>query len=88
MKALDCETLGLLVHPYVDGELVGEDKEAVETHVQRCARCGAALAREQELLGSCARRARFTGRPRACARLSGACWRRPLPAPGNPGPPS
>jgi anti-sigma factor RsiW len=51
MKALDCATLGLLVHPYVDGELVGEDKDAVETHVQRCARCGAALAREQELLG-------------------------------------
>jgi anti-sigma factor RsiW len=50
MRPIDCETVGLLVHPYVDGELVGEDRDAVLSHVERCGRCRAILDIERELL--------------------------------------
>jgi anti-sigma factor RsiW len=51
MKTLDCGMLGAFISAYVDGELVGEDRDAVEAHLRQCGRCRAAVDEEQALLG-------------------------------------
>ncbi|HEY3120568.1 MAG TPA: zf-HC2 domain-containing protein, partial [Vicinamibacteria bacterium] len=50
LKTIDCGTLGDFISAYVDGELVGEDRDALEAHLRRCGRCRAAVDEEQALL--------------------------------------
>ena len=50
MRTLDCDALGVLLSTYVDGELVGEDREAFEAHLAQCGRCRSAVAQEQEVM--------------------------------------
>lgn len=50
MKTIDCDALGGIMSAYVDGELIGEDKDSFEAHLRECARCRAAVDEEQALL--------------------------------------
>ena len=52
MRTMGCETAGLLVSAYVDGELVGEDRDTFEAHVRGCARCRARVDAEQALMST------------------------------------
>jgi len=45
---MGCSGFRLFVSAYVDGELVGEDKAALEAHLQVCAPCRTLLAEEKE----------------------------------------
>jgi anti-sigma factor RsiW len=45
-----CDAFGRLISPYLDGELVGEDRTAFEEHVTSCARCRASLAEERAVV--------------------------------------
>jgi anti-sigma factor RsiW len=49
MRPIDCDGVAAFASAYVDGELVGEDLVAFETHVRECARCRAAVAEEDAL---------------------------------------
>jgi len=43
---LDCRKLDPLVTPYIDGELVPEDREGVDAHLNRCPSCRSRVAAE------------------------------------------
>lgn len=45
-----CDSLRRLVSPYLDGELVGEDRADFEAHVRECASCRESLEREREVV--------------------------------------
>jgi anti-sigma factor RsiW len=47
---MDCDSLDLLVSAYVDGELIGEEREAFEAHLRECRRCRGAVDEVQALL--------------------------------------
>jgi RNA polymerase sigma-70 factor (ECF subfamily) len=44
----ECEGIIALLSPYIDGELVAGDVEEVETHLEQCTFCSAALEEMQE----------------------------------------
>jgi anti-sigma factor (TIGR02949 family) len=50
MKTIDCDALAGIISAYVDGELIGEDRDAFEAHLRQCARCRAAVDEEEALL--------------------------------------
>jgi len=45
-----CDSLRRLVSPYLDGELLGEDRADFEAHVQSCAACRASLEQERAVV--------------------------------------
>jgi anti-sigma factor (TIGR02949 family) len=45
-----CDSLRRLISPYVDGELVGEDRTAFEAHIAGCADCGRSLDDEKAVV--------------------------------------
>ncbi len=50
MSATGCDALRRLVSPYLDGELLGEDRAAFESHVRGCASCAASLEQEHAVV--------------------------------------
>jgi anti-sigma factor RsiW len=56
VSALSCETVRRLAHAYVDGELVGDERAAIEAHVAGCDACRRAQ-REDEALARAVREA-------------------------------
>jgi len=46
----ECDAFRRLVSPFLDGELVGEDRAAFSEHVAGCAACGASLAEERRIV--------------------------------------
>jgi len=46
----DCDAFRRLVSPFLDGELVGEDRAAFVDHVAGCASCQASLAEERRVV--------------------------------------
>ena len=50
MSALSCDAARRLVSPYLDGELVGEDRAAFSAHVEHCASCRRVLADEEAVI--------------------------------------
>src|SRR5437899_9438283 len=45
---LDCQTMGRLLHPYLDGELSAREALDIQAHLERCPDC-AALYRNEKL---------------------------------------
>src|SRR5207245_9077956 len=45
---LDCQTMGRLLHPYLDGELSAREALDIQAHLERCPDC-AALYRNDKL---------------------------------------
>lgn len=45
-----CDALRRLISPYIDGELVGEDRAAFEAHVVGCADCRRSLEQEEAVV--------------------------------------
>lgn len=66
MTALACDAARRLVSPFLDGELVGEERAAFLDHVDACTGCRRALA-DEEALADAVRRA--IERPQASAAL-------------------
>jgi anti-sigma factor RsiW len=60
-----CDAVRRLVGPYVDGELVGDERRVVDDHLARCADCRTLFAREEAL----------------SSMVQGAVPRHPAPAP-------
>jgi anti-sigma factor RsiW len=50
VRTMDCDSLDLLVSAYVDGELIGEEREAFEAHLRQCRRCRGAVDEVEALL--------------------------------------
>ena len=50
MSALSCEAARRLVSPYLDGELVGENRAAFTAHVEHCGSCRRVLADEEAVI--------------------------------------
>jgi anti-sigma factor RsiW len=50
LSALTCDAARRLVSPYLDGELVGEDRAAFLAHVEGCASCRRLLADEEAVV--------------------------------------
>jgi anti-sigma factor RsiW len=50
VSALPCDAARRLVSPYLDGELVGEDRAAFLAHVECCAACRRGLADEEAVV--------------------------------------
>jgi anti-sigma factor RsiW len=48
----ECEVTRRALHAYVDGELVGEERQAVESHLQSCAACRRAHENEVALVAA------------------------------------
>ena len=48
----DCDALRRLISPYLDGELVGEDRTAFETHLARCPSCRKSLEEEARIVAA------------------------------------
>ena len=46
----DCDAFRRLISPFLDGELVGEDRAAFEEHVASCASCRASLSDERAVV--------------------------------------
>ena len=46
----DCDAFRRLISPFLDGELVGEDRAAFEEHVAACGSCRASLAEERAVV--------------------------------------
>jgi anti-sigma factor (TIGR02949 family) len=46
----ECDAFRRLISPFLDGELVGEDRAAFERHVDSCAACRASLAQERAVV--------------------------------------
>jgi anti-sigma factor RsiW len=44
---MTCAELDDLIHPYLDGELLAEDRVPIERHVEDCARCRELVAHER-----------------------------------------
>jgi anti-sigma factor (TIGR02949 family) len=45
-----CDSLRRLISPYIDGELVGEDRSAFEAHVASCPDCSRSLEQERTVV--------------------------------------
>lgn len=50
----DCDAPRRLISPYLDGELVGEDRAAFEAHLAKCAPCRRALEEEAAIVSAVA----------------------------------
>ena len=78
MSVLACDAARRLISPYLDGELVGEDRTAFQAHVDFCPACRRVLADEEAVVDA-VRRA--VVRPQASGRAARAgrrrCWPRP-----------
>lgn len=48
----ECDSFRRLISPFLDGELVGEDRAAFEEHVASCGSCRASLAEEQAVVAA------------------------------------
>lgn len=66
MTGLACDAARRLVSPYLDGELVGEDRAAFAAHVAACGACRRALADEEAVVDAVRR---TIERPRASEAL-------------------
>src|SRR5438552_16144473 len=44
---MNCKSLDPLVTPYIDGELTGGDRSAVDAHLRACAPCHSRVAAER-----------------------------------------
>jgi anti-sigma factor RsiW len=47
---LDCQTMGRLLHPYLDGELSAREALDIQAHLERCPDCGALYRNEKLFL--------------------------------------
>jgi len=50
VSASGCDSLRRLISPYLDGELLGEDRAAFEAHVRGCVACAASLEQEHAVV--------------------------------------
>src|SRR3981081_3365218 len=73
----DCESIGSLVTPYVDGELPLEDRTRLERHVRVCRTCRSRVTAEQAVRDLIRARKREFESERASPVLRAACasWR-------------
>jgi anti-sigma factor RsiW len=47
---LDCQTMGRLLHPYLDGELSAREALDIQAHLERCPECGTLYRNEKLFL--------------------------------------
>lgn len=48
-NAMTCQKIEILLSAYIDGEVTGEEKHLVDTHLQQCAACRTLLAEFSQL---------------------------------------